>query len=120
MKILLIGLGGAIGAICRYYLSALMNKANFPMGTWIINISGSFLLGVLFGLERTGWPMWLFGIGFCGAFTTMSTFANETVGLFVSGQTKTAFLYVASSLVFSLLAAWFGLFLHTFMAVWTF
>lgn len=111
MNVLLIGVGGALGAICRYYLGVVISRkitALFPYATWVINISGSFLLGILFSLKLTGWPIWLFGVGFCGAYTTFSTFGNEAVQLFVANQTKTAFLYIFASLVVSLFAAWLG------------
>lgn len=116
MSYLLIGLGGAVGAICRYYLGLAVTRrtqSSFPLGTWMINVTGSFLLGLLFNLHGAGviedWLLWLIGVGFCGAYTTFSTFGNETVQLIVSGQVRRAGLYVLSSVVVAFLAAWGGL-----------
>ncbi|MBM4761487.1 fluoride efflux transporter CrcB [Bacillus sp. B15-48] len=109
---LLIGLGGAFGAICRYALGLFVTSRTtsaFPLGTWIINISGSFLLGVIFNLYlHEDWLMLLAGIGFCGAYTTFSTFGNETVQLIVQHKLKLALLYVVASTVVSILAASLG------------
>jgi len=116
MSYLLIGLGGALGAICRYSLGlAIMQnyKGTFPRGTWMINITGSFLLGLLFNLHTQGliqdWVLSLFGVGFCGAYTTFSTFGNETVQLIVTNKLRLAAIYVGSSVLLTLIAAWIGL-----------
>jgi fluoride exporter len=116
MSYLLIGLGGAFGAICRYYLGLAVTrkaKSPFPLGTWIINITGSFFLGLIFNLHLNGvvddWVMWLVGIGFCGAYTTFSTFGNETVQLLVANKNILALFYVCSSILVSFVAAWVGL-----------
>jgi fluoride exporter len=115
MSYLLIGIGGAIGAICRYSLGlAVMRnyKGHFPRGTWIINLTGSFLLGLLFNLHTQGfiqdWALSLFGVGFCGAYTTFSTFGNEAVQLILANKLKLAAGYVVTSVLLSLLAAWVG------------
>ena len=115
MSYLLIGVGGALGAICRYSLGlAVMRnrQGSFPLGTWIINISGSFLLGLLFQFHAQGliqdWAMMLFGVGFCGAYTTFSTFGNETVQLIVGNKLGLAACYVGTSVLLSLVAAWIG------------
>jgi fluoride exporter len=115
MSYLLIGIGGAIGAICRYSLGlAVMRNYSgpFPRGTWIINITGSFLLGLLFNLHTQGviqdWTLSVFGVGFCGAYTTFSTFGNETVQLIVANKLKLAAVYVGTSVLVSILAAWIG------------
>lgn len=115
MNYLLIGIGGALGAICRYSLGlAVMRnrQGSFPLGTWIINLTGSFLLGLLFQLHSQGliqdWAMMLLGVGFCGAYTTFSTFGNETVQLIVGNKLRLAALYVGTSVLLSLVAAWIG------------
>lgn len=115
MSYLLIGIGGALGAICRYSLGlfvARRTKSSFPFGTWIINITGSLLLGIVFNLHKSGavadWVMLLVGIGFCGAYTTFSTFGNETVQLIVANKWRLAVGYIVISVVVSLLAAWIG------------
>lgn len=115
MSYLLIGLGGALGAIFRYSLglAVMRNRSGpFPLGTWIINITGSFVLGLLFQLHSQGliadWTMMLLGVGFCGAYTTFSTFGNETVQLIVSHKLRLAALYVGTSVLLSIVAAWIG------------
>nr|WP_090748886.1 fluoride efflux transporter CrcB [Mesobacillus persicus] len=115
MSFLLIGVGGALGAICRYSLGLFVagrTKSSFPYGTWIINISGSILLGIVFNLHINGavadWVMLFVGVGFCGAFTTFSTFGNEIVQLIVANKWKLAVGYVVTSVVVSFLAAWVG------------
>lgn len=113
-----IGLGGALGAAARYSLGIFINGRasslfGFPFGTLLINISGSFLLGVLANLhvaDKISEPLWLFaGVGFCGAYTTFSTFGYETVTLLEAKQYNMAILYVASSLIISIIVAAIGL-----------
>jgi fluoride exporter len=105
----LIGIGGSLGAAGRYLLGNLINKRNtghFPLGTWIINITGSFLLGILYRLHMTNeiseWVWFLFGIGFCGAYTTFSTFGYETISLLQSNKKILAGIYILSSVIVSL------------------
>lgn len=84
--VILVGAGGSLGAIGRYLVSnALRSASTIPLGTLFVNILGSFLLGMLVTLFRAGvietpW-ITLVGVGFLGSFTTMSTFAVETVSL---------------------------------------
>ncbi|RFU66140.1 fluoride efflux transporter CrcB [Bacillus sp. V59.32b] len=110
----LIGAGGAIGAAARFLIGGLMRRAKgeFPLGTWVINISGSFLLGILAALHISNllseW-LWSFvGIGFCGAYTTFSTFGTETIALLEEKNYITAMVYVISSVVIGVLVAAFG------------
>ncbi|MFK2825292.1 fluoride efflux transporter CrcB [Bacillus sp. B190/17] len=114
----LIGLGGSLGAAARYLLGNLVNKKAkniypFPAGTWVINVTGSFLLGWIANLHLTGgiddW-VWLFGgVGFCGAYTTFSTFGNETITLIQSNQMKSAVIYVMTSVIVGCVSAAVGL-----------
>ncbi|MCM3668715.1 fluoride efflux transporter CrcB [Mesobacillus maritimus] len=115
MTSLLIGLGGAIGALCRYYLGLLVTRkasTPFPLGTWVINVTGSLLLGILFNLHNKGMIadslFWLVGIGFCGAYTTFSTFGNEAVQLLVANKMKLAVIYVLTSVIVSCIAGCIG------------
>ncbi|WHX98192.1 fluoride efflux transporter CrcB [Neobacillus sp. DY30] len=111
----LIGIGGSIGAACRYLLGDFIKKkkpGHFPLGTWVINITGSLLLGILYKLHITNeisdW-VWLFGgIGFCGAYTTFSTFGYETITLMQSNKKILAGLYVLTSLIVSIITAAIG------------
>jgi len=111
------GIGGMLGACLRFGLGAFINKkaastAPFPAGTWVINLTGSFLLGILANrhlagsLSETAWLLW--GVGFCGAYTTFSTFGTETVGLLDKKRFKLAAIYVTSSVLFGLLFAMLG------------
>lgn len=106
-KILVIALGGAFGALSRYGLGVwISNKWNqgFPLHTFLINISGAFLLGflnILFIERLTLSPLWRLGIGvgFLGAFTTFSTFGFEVITLLEGGSYFTAGLYTLLSVV---------------------
>lgn len=111
----LIGLGGSIGAAGRYLLGNFLNKkhpGHFPLGTWVINITGSFLLGILYKLHITNeindWAWLFWGIGFCGAFTTFSTFGYETITLLQLNKKVLAGLYVLSSVIVSIVTAAMG------------
>ncbi|MFP7300583.1 fluoride efflux transporter CrcB [Neobacillus niacini] len=112
----LIGLGGSLGAAVRYLLGLWVNtkmkSEPFPLATWLINISGSFLLGLLVNLRLSNdiseWFWFLAGVGFCGAYTTFSTFGFETLSLLQSKKKELAGIYVLSSLIASVLAAAIG------------
>lgn len=112
----LIGIGGSLGATARYLLGNFINKRkrlnHFPMGTWVINITGSFLLGILANLymlnEISDWVWFFFGVGFCGAYTTFSTFGYETITLLQSNKKILAGVYVFTSVIFSFLTAALG------------
>jgi fluoride exporter len=112
----LIGLGGSLGAAARYSLGIFINKKYkhkpLPLGTLIINISGSFVLGLLanlYSVNEISEAVWLFaGVGFCGAYTTFSTFGYETITLIQSNKAVTAGVYIFSSVIFSILTAAIG------------
>ena len=110
----------AIGAPLRYVVDVSIGERvgrRFPWGTLVINASGSLLLGVLTGLAlyhafpKT--PKVILGTGFCGAYTTFSTFTFETVGLAEEGATGPALLNAAGTLVVGAACAAFGLALAT-------
>lgn len=117
--IILIGIGGGLGSIFRYLTSLLVARhfqAIFPLATFTVNIVGCLLIGLLLGLfERQQLTnpdlKFLFVTGFCGGYTTFSTFASENINLFQSGNLLTAFLYIAVSVLAGLLAVWLGLML---------
>ncbi len=115
-EMLWIGLGGCAGAIARYWLSGLVAARAgvvFPFGTFVINVSGSFTLGLLLGLlEQQAIPpvtRLALGTGFLGAYTTFSTFTYETIRLVEEGSILLATVNVAASLVLGLGAAFAGL-----------
>jgi CrcB protein len=110
MTLLLVLLGGAVGAPTRYLADVAiqrLHRSSFPWGTWTVNVAGSFVLGVVAAGAST-WLMTLVGTGFCGALTTFSTFGYETVRLAEEGDTGTAVANVAGSLAVGLLAAALG------------
>ncbi len=112
--LLLIAAGGASGALCRHWLSALINSATqgrFPYGTITVNILGSFFIGIMYVLiaERLALhPDWrnVAMVGFLGAFTTFSTFSLETITLLENGFIADALVYMISSVVLCIFAAW--------------
>lgn len=118
---LAIALGGAVGATLRYGLSEwmlhLFGRA-FPFGTLLVNILGSFVIGLLYGFILSGhlaanpWRIFV-GIGVLGALTTFSTFSMDTVLLLQQGQIFKALLNVMANLVLCLTLTWLGLKLGT-------
>ncbi len=111
-----IGFGSAIGGIARFLLgSAVQHRAGtgFPLGTFIINVTGSLLVGFLLRYAL-GTPAIstevraLLTTGFCGGYTTFSTFSYETAALLEDGDHRQAALYVALSVVVGLLATFLG------------
>lgn len=114
---LLAGAGGFIGTCCRYltnrlYLSCF--KTTLPLATFTVNILGCFIVGLILGLmNRAGLVSPKLNaflvVGFCGGFTTFSTFSYETFTLGASGEIFTSILYVAASIVAGLIAVWLGL-----------
>ena len=114
--LLCVGAGGFCGAIARYAIGLFVDArlgTPFPVATLLINVTGSFVLGVLSGaLEFSSAPPELrlaIGVGFLGAYTTFSTFTYETLRLVEAGDGVLAFGYVAASLVIGLAAAMLGL-----------
>ncbi len=112
---ILVGLGGGLGAVLRAFASNLIKrvwKNNFPLATFLINIVGSFLLGLLLQYQSDNHMRLFIGTGILGGFTTFSTFQYETTHLFRDDKKFTAVLYVLLSLTFGLSAAWLGLTFH--------
>lgn len=115
MKILLICLGGSLGALSRFYLAEAINKLaliNFSIGILSVNLVGCFLLGLLINnldpkFEHIYNPL-LF-VGFLGAFTTFSAFSRETVDLISSGNLFSASIYVFLSVFLCLIGTWLGM-----------
>ena len=111
-----IAVGSAIGGVSRYLLGGLTQRligGTFPVGTLLINVTGSFLLGLIlrYGVETatlTPEVRAFMTIGFCGGYTTFSTFSYETVALAEDGQWTRAALYVALSVGLSLVATFLG------------
>jgi len=111
-----IGMGGVIGALSRYFAGVWLSGRLFkhvPFPTLFVNAAGSFLLSVIYAWHvRQAIPSYLWhflGIGFCGSFTTFSTFGYETMRLVEEKKRKAALLYVTASVAFGLAAAWIGM-----------
>ena len=117
MKIaLIIGLGGFFGSIGRYLASKYIQQAVpviFPYGTLTVNILGSFLIGIIFGIAAKGtllsaeWRMFL-AVGFCGGFTTFSSFSNDSLNLLRDGQIFQFLMYGGMSVFLGLFAVYLG------------
>jgi fluoride exporter len=115
MTVLLVLVGGAVGAPLRYLTDVFVQRLHgtaFPWGTWTVNVVGAFVLGVV-AAAGPDWIVTLTGTGFCGALTTFSTFGYETVRLTEEGETAAAVANVAASLLTGLAAAALGWWLGT-------
>lgn len=107
---ILVGIGGFFGALIRFSIGKYIVNA-YPRATFIINCSGSFALGYLYGCQPSEWLWQLVGIGFLGAYTTFSTFGFEVMQLLEKQQKTQAVIYIFSSIIIGILSAAFGLFL---------
>lgn len=115
VEAMVIGTGGFIGAVLRFFISARMNKEEgIPRGTLVVNLAGSLLIGLLFGLELPKlWTVFLVS-GFVGALTTFSTLMKELIQLWRSGQRKEAILYSIWTFGFGAILAYVGFVLGQF------
>ncbi|MFG3593071.1 fluoride efflux transporter CrcB [Bradyrhizobium sp. RDI18] len=108
--ILAVGAGGAIGSVARYLVgvgSGRLFGTDFPWGTLVINVTGSFLIGAFVGVFAAKWDlsqtMRIFlTVGICGGFTTFSTFSLDTYYLIERGQTLASFAYMVTSVTLSI------------------
>jgi CrcB protein len=114
--LVVIAVGGAVGALARYGVELVLPTVpgRFPWGTFVINVVGCLLIGVLMVLVTdvfTGRPLLrpFVGVGVLGGFTTFSTYANEARGLLRPGSVPVAFGYLAGTLVSALLAVLVGM-----------
>ena len=116
MILILIAVGGAAGSVLRYLIGRAVqgtSPSGFPIGTMVVNISGCFLIGILLrqflNMQISAEWRALLVVGFCGGFTTFSTFSAETVGLIEGGEYGRAATYVALSLALCLAATFAGI-----------
>lgn len=115
-QLLLVGLGGFIGSIGRYLVARLNLTWHFlsiPMGTLTVNVIGSFIIGFLVGIsaktDLISNDLRLFlMVGFCGGFTTFSSFTNENLMLIQNGQLLSVLLYTAGSIFLGFIAVYLG------------
>lgn len=113
---LAVAFGGAFGAMARYGVSVAFAGVHpkFPVATMVVNVAGSFAIGVLYVLiveKGVLSPVWrhILMIGFLGAFTTFSTFSLETLHLLQMGHWQTALFYIVSCFMLSLCAVFFAI-----------
>lgn len=115
-KIILIGLGGFVGSVFRFFVSRLnlsVDILSIPIGTLLVNIIGSFLIGFLTGIADKSailtveWRMFLM-VGLCGGFTTFSTFTSENLTLMHSGQIASVLFYTGLSITLGFIAVFLG------------
>ena len=106
-SLLIVGLGSFCGGALRYYISTLMKSVCshvFPWGTLSVNLVGCLLIGLLLGVfsrcgvQGNAWSL-LLTVGFCGGFTTFSTFANESLQMLQSGNTINLVIYILASVI---------------------
>jgi CrcB protein len=100
---LLVGMGGALGAVGRYAVGRALGDWRFPLPTLVVNVAGSFVFGLLVASGAGERAVALFGVGFCGAFTTYATFSVDTARLWRRSR-PVALAYAVGTLVACLLA----------------
>ncbi|MFN2500566.1 MAG: fluoride efflux transporter CrcB [Pyrinomonadaceae bacterium] len=118
-NIILVGIGGFFGSVLRNVVTVLLTRevlSSFPYGTLVVNVTGCFLVGVIFALSERGnilspeWRIFL-TTGFCGGFTTFSTFSYESVRLMQDGELLFLSLNVAASVILGFAATYLGILL---------
>lgn len=117
--ILYVGMGGFIGSVGRYLISYWLLRYNhqFPSGTLLVNLLGSFLIGLILASSLKNSESWrlLMVTGFCGGFTTFSAFSIENLKMLQDGQWIPAVQYILTSLIGGLFLAFLGYALSTKM-----
>ena len=116
-------IGGGFGSVLRYIIGKYLNnsESSFPLGTFTVNILGSLLIGIIIGLAAknntlTENQTLLLATGFCGGFTTFSTFAYENHVLFKSGDFTSFALYTFASFIVAFLAVFVGMYLSRMLS----
>lgn len=115
--LLLVGTGGFLGTVARFLTSryfAAYFPSSFPYGTFVVNVVGCFLIGLIYGISEKGnfmsteWRL-ILTVGFCGGFTTFSAFATENMAMLRDTEYFNFFLYTGSSIFIGLLATFAGI-----------
>lgn len=111
-EFLLIGIGGALGSIARYGITLLASYFAIAseVGTLAANTLGSLLIGVIIALSKGDWYL-LGAVGFCGGFTTFSTFSAQALQLLQNGQRTMGIAYIIASLCVCIFMTWIGIYL---------
>ncbi len=111
--LLYVFLGGGLGSLCRYSLGIALRSTHFPYGTLVANIIACTILGILMGLsieQLLSTPQRLLLMtGFCGGFSTFSTFSGEIVTLYQDGHMSTALIYALGSVILGVGCIFLGL-----------
>lgn len=122
-QLFLVFIGGGFGSVLRYIISRYLNnpESNFPLGTFTANILGSLLIGIIIGFAAknntlTQNQTLLLATGFCGGFTTFSTFSYENHILFKSGDFTSFALYTFASFIIAFLAVFAGIYLSRILS----
>ncbi|MGC2171817.1 MAG: fluoride efflux transporter CrcB [Candidatus Sulfotelmatobacter sp.] len=116
LKYVMVGVGGCLGSILRFWLGSYVGSrmgTRFPYGTFVINVTGSFLIGLILALltAKTHWSQnwrYLIPIGFLGGYTTFSSFEYETLRTIQDGQIALGLLYVGASVAVGFIGVWGG------------
>jgi CrcB protein len=112
MSLIFVGVGGALGSMTRYYLGKVLTQrsrgALFPIGTFIINLSGAVLLGFVTGTGMDRNLYILLADGFLGAYTTFSTFMYEGFNLFQDNEKRNAVVYILGTLLLGIIGYMIG------------
>jgi CrcB protein len=106
-----VGVLGAVGSWARFGVGSLVaarRPSAFPLGTFVVNLTGGFLLGLLTGLSVTGYPLLVFGAGLLGGYTTFSTWMVEAQRLGEDGEWRLMWLYLLGSMLAGLAATGLG------------
>ncbi len=115
--IFIVGTGGFVGSVLRYLVQVFMEKglmSTFPWGTFVANIAGSFIIGIVYALAEKGnlmnseWRLFL-AVGICGGFTTFSSFAYNNMMMLKEGVYGQFFLNVGGSLFLGIMAVYLGM-----------
>lgn len=117
-NIIMVGIGGGLGAIFRYLISTIPLKSSFPFLTFVTNFIGAVLIGFIvsfsiknFSFSKNQFVFWK--TGFCGGFTTFSTFSLEAVSLFKDGKLSLCMIYTTLSVVACFLGIFLGEYLYS-------
>lgn len=116
-EIWMVGIGGCIGSMLRYTISlsmySIVVQTYFPWNTLLVNVVGSFLIGLVVAFDSPGHWHYLLAVGFCGGFTTFSAFSLEVIQMLKNGVYGSALLYITLSILLSILAVGGGLYVKS-------